>query len=360
MHPAILIFGLFVTALSLSACKTPVSYTAGVLATKMTQIAEPPKVDVKELKSELTKEISTDLVEKVVSSLENSVKKQVKAIRNATPVVIEPIEGSEKILFTSYTNSLLNGCSRLGLIEVTYIGDNAENAFVQLKNEAFKLGTDVLIPFGMKKTVASEDYVPRTSVAARMMRCPYARFAPSMQRSQNASENDNVKLSEASMSSTETKKGQSSREQVTSGATRAAANLQASRSDSPTKVSKPLASEKNVDEKKVSLPLVTYFAYDSAKLSTSALAELENFIGHYESNLTGSISVEGHADERGTREYNIALGSRRASAVADYLAAQGMDKSQMTEISFGKERPASKGSTEEAWRLNRRVEIHLK
>jgi peptidoglycan-associated lipoprotein len=356
MRLKISLLALPVIAWSLSACKTPLTYTAGVLATKMTQIAVPSKVDVKELKSELTNEISSDLVEKVVSSLENSVKKQVKAIRTATPVLIEPIEGSEKILFTSYTNSLLNGCSRLGLIEVTYIGDNAENAFVQLKNEAFKFGTDVLIPFGMKKTVASEDYVPTTSVAARMMRCPYARFAPSTQRSQN----DNVKLSEASISSTETKKNQSSREQVTSGATRAAANLQASRSDSPTKVSKPLAYEKNVDEKKVSLPLVTYFAYDSAKLSTSALAELENFIGHYESNLTGSISVEGHADERGTREYNIALGSRRASAVADYLAAQGMDKSQMTEISFGKERPVSKGSTEEAWRLNRRVEIHLK
>ncbi len=68
-----------------------------------------------------------------------------------------------------------------------------------------------------------------------------------------------------------------------------------------------------------------------------------------------TVTVEGHCDERGTREYNLALGERRANAVADYLAAQGIDSGRMTTISYGKERPAALGSDEATWAQNRRA-----
>ncbi len=68
-----------------------------------------------------------------------------------------------------------------------------------------------------------------------------------------------------------------------------------------------------------------------------------------------TVTIEGHADERGTREYNLALGERRANAARNFLAAQGVDTSRMSVISYGKERPAVEGSNEAAWAANRRV-----
>ncbi|MBV8685489.1 MAG: peptidoglycan-associated lipoprotein Pal [Alphaproteobacteria bacterium] len=67
------------------------------------------------------------------------------------------------------------------------------------------------------------------------------------------------------------------------------------------------------------------------------------------------VTIEGHADERGTREYNLALGDRRANAAKNYLAAKGIDPSRMTVISWGKERPEALGSDESAWAQNRRA-----
>ena len=67
------------------------------------------------------------------------------------------------------------------------------------------------------------------------------------------------------------------------------------------------------------------------------------------------VSIEGHADERGTREYNLALGDRRANAAKNYLAARGVSPARMTTISWGKERPEALGSNEEAWAQNRRA-----
>ncbi len=67
-----------------------------------------------------------------------------------------------------------------------------------------------------------------------------------------------------------------------------------------------------------------------------------------------TLIVEGHADERGTREYNLALGSRRANSVKDFLVSQGVAPSRVRTISYGKERPVAPGSNEAAWRLNRR------
>jgi peptidoglycan-associated lipoprotein len=67
-----------------------------------------------------------------------------------------------------------------------------------------------------------------------------------------------------------------------------------------------------------------------------------------------TLSIEGHCDERGTREYNLALGERRASSVNDYLVALGIEPSRLSTISFGKERPAVLGSNESSWAQNRR------
>ena len=72
-------------------------------------------------------------------------------------------------------------------------------------------------------------------------------------------------------------------------------------------------------------------------------------------NPTLVIVVEGHADERGTREYNLALGDRRATAVRDYLLAKGLNSARVRTVSYGKERAAVEGSTEAAWEKNRRA-----
>jgi peptidoglycan-associated lipoprotein len=67
-----------------------------------------------------------------------------------------------------------------------------------------------------------------------------------------------------------------------------------------------------------------------------------------------TITIEGHCDERGTREYNLALGERRAAAARDYLLAQGVDQARIRVISYGKERPMAAGSNETSWSKNRR------
>ena len=67
------------------------------------------------------------------------------------------------------------------------------------------------------------------------------------------------------------------------------------------------------------------------------------------------ITIEGHCDERGTREYNLALGDRRANAAKNYLAARGVSPSRITTISYGKERPVALGSDEQSWAANRRA-----
>ena len=70
-----------------------------------------------------------------------------------------------------------------------------------------------------------------------------------------------------------------------------------------------------------------------------------------------TLSIEGHADERGTREYNLALGQRRAESVASYLIANGVNRNRLTVKSYGEERPLVLGSNDSAWSKNRRAEL---
>lgn len=97
------------------------------------------------------------------------------------------------------------------------------------------------------------------------------------------------------------------------------------------------------------------FGYDSYEIDETARAILgkqAEWLARYPA---VKVTVEGHADERGTREYNLALGDRRATAAKNFLAAQGVDAGRMTTISYGKEKPAVEGSDEAAWAQNRRA-----
>lgn len=97
-----------------------------------------------------------------------------------------------------------------------------------------------------------------------------------------------------------------------------------------------------------------FFALDQYSLDADARTTLERQAAWLNKYPSVTVTVEGHCDERGTREYNLALGERRASAAKDYLVALGVDPSRVTTISYGKERPVAFGSTEDAWSQNRR------
>lgn len=102
---------------------------------------------------------------------------------------------------------------------------------------------------------------------------------------------------------------------------------------------------------------VFYFGYDSASPDDASIELLKQHGRYLADNPNERARLEGHADERGSREYNIGLGERRAVSVQSVLLAQGAAQSQLTPVSFGEERPAEVGMTESAWALNRRVEI---
>ena len=98
-----------------------------------------------------------------------------------------------------------------------------------------------------------------------------------------------------------------------------------------------------------------FFETDSTELTPQARSTLEKQAQWLQTYNRYSFTVEGHADERGTREYNIALGARRAQAVHDYLAARGVDPNRMRTISYGKERPVAVCNDISCWSQNRRA-----
>ena len=98
-----------------------------------------------------------------------------------------------------------------------------------------------------------------------------------------------------------------------------------------------------------------YFDYDSAVLDGNSQATLFRQAAFLKGNPSLTVTIEGHCDERGTREYNLALGERRAAAARDYLLAQGVDPARLRVISYGKERPIAAGSNETSWSKNRRA-----
>ena len=105
---------------------------------------------------------------------------------------------------------------------------------------------------------------------------------------------------------------------------------------------------------------LSYFDYDSAVLSQQTLSGLLFVADYLKSNPAVQILIEGHCDERGTRDYNIALGHKRAEAVRKQLARMGVEPQRITTKSFGKERPAMRGASPEAWAKNRRTIIRIR
>jgi len=102
-----------------------------------------------------------------------------------------------------------------------------------------------------------------------------------------------------------------------------------------------------------------YFDYDRADLKPEAQATLEKKARFLEANSSYSVAIEGHCDERGTNEYNLALGERRADAAKKYLGSLGISGDRITTISYGEEKPVAAGHNESAWSQNRRDEFKL-
>jgi peptidoglycan-associated lipoprotein len=102
-----------------------------------------------------------------------------------------------------------------------------------------------------------------------------------------------------------------------------------------------------------------YFAYDSSTIADAERATIERVATHMRAHLGYQLGVEGHCDERGSAEYNLALGERRALAVRAYLIALGVAAERIQTRSYGEEQPAQAGHSEDAWRENRRAEFLL-
>lgn len=98
-----------------------------------------------------------------------------------------------------------------------------------------------------------------------------------------------------------------------------------------------------------------FFAFDKSDLTPESRATLDRQAAWLKKYASVKVTVEGHCDERGTREYNLALGERRATAAKNYLVANGITADRVKTVSYGKERPAVLGSNETAWAQNRRA-----
>lgn len=102
---------------------------------------------------------------------------------------------------------------------------------------------------------------------------------------------------------------------------------------------------------------IFYFDFDRAELKPRARTALTHHARYLRDNGSAQVIIYGHSDERGTREYNLALGERRGSAVRSYLQSLGVANRQMSVVSYGEERPVNPASNESAWAMNRRAEI---
>ena len=111
----------------------------------------------------------------------------------------------------------------------------------------------------------------------------------------------------------------------------------------------------NAQFKRAVMSDTVHFALDEYDIDPEARTILDSQAEWLARNPNVRITIEGHCDERGTREYNLALGDRRANSAKNYLAARGVSASRMTTISYGSERPVAQGSDDAAWAENRRA-----
>ena len=145
-------------------------------------------------------------------------------------------------------------------------------------------------------------------------------------------------------------------QKVVSSGTSASSSSSASASSSVDKKKSLFAAAKQTAaDKLIAVGDRVLFDYDSAKLDSGAKILLDAQSRFLRANTDLNFIIEGHCDERGTREYNLALGEQRATAVRDYLVIQGIDPDRIKVISYGKEKPAVVGSNSMAWSKNRRA-----
>ena len=104
---------------------------------------------------------------------------------------------------------------------------------------------------------------------------------------------------------------------------------------------------------------IIYFDFDKYNLKPPAIEKLDKIADWISNNPGAKISIEGHCDERGTSEYNLALGERRANSAMKYLVNLGVTADSLSTVSYGEERPADPGHNEDAWAKNRRAEFKV-
>ena len=114
----------------------------------------------------------------------------------------------------------------------------------------------------------------------------------------------------------------------------------------------------NLDSMAIFANATVYFEFDKSSLTSKSIQTLKSAVDALNENTSIKVTLSGHADERGTREYNLALGQRRAESVSDYLVLNGINKSRITVKSFGEEKPLAYGQDESSYAKNRRVEIN--
>ncbi len=153
----------------------------------------------------------------------------------------------------------------------------------------------------------------------------------------------------AGCASTDTSESDAAAAAAAEEAARSAAAQQAAEADA-------MAAEKAVKDAVAAAGNVVYFDFDLSTLTSASRDILDAHIALAKTG-NGDLRLEGHTDERGTREYNIALGERRAKAVMDYMRINGVASYRMETISYGEERPVAYGSGEANWSQNRRVEL---
>ena len=120
------------------------------------------------------------------------------------------------------------------------------------------------------------------------------------------------------------------------------------------KASSTTSSNVNYDSMAVFANATVYFEFDKSNLTSKSIQTLKSAVNALNENSSIMITLSGHADERGTREYNLALGERRANAAKDYLMTYGISSDRISVLSYGKERPVDSGSNPLAWSKNRR------
>jgi peptidoglycan-associated lipoprotein len=124
-----------------------------------------------------------------------------------------------------------------------------------------------------------------------------------------------------------------------------------------TEVSGGVSAAQMAADQAAALQSVFYFDFDKSVVKQEGVEALEKHAAYLAATPSASVRLEGHADERGTREYNVALGERRAQAVARFLQVNGVNAGQIETISYGEEKPAMLGHSESSWAQNRRVEL---